>query len=70
MLGSGLFPAPHVVQGLALPRQGGGIFFLISICLPSPRAGEGRVRGYIANFSHLPFFKGGNSNLLPLLKGG
>jgi hypothetical protein len=30
---------------LTLPPQGGGDFFLIPICLPSPLVGEGRVRG-------------------------
>jgi len=39
--------------GQALPPQGGGNFFFISICFPSPLAGEGRVRGYVLIFSHL-----------------
>jgi hypothetical protein len=30
---------------LTLPPQGGGGFFLIPMCLPSPLVGEGRVRG-------------------------
>ncbi len=38
--------------------QGGGNLFLLSICFPSPLAGEGTVRGYIPNFSHLPSLKG------------
>jgi hypothetical protein len=39
--------------------QGGGNSFHIPICLPSPLAGEGRVRGHIPNFSQLPFAKRG-----------
>jgi hypothetical protein len=39
--------------------QGGGNFFLMSKCLPSPSAGAGRVRGNIPNFSHLTHGRGG-----------
>jgi hypothetical protein len=39
-----------ITPTLALPHQGGGKFFSISILLPSPLVGEGRVRGEYFNF--------------------
>jgi len=47
MLGSGLSPAPYVVQGL-LPHQGGGDSWLVYLKRPpSLLVGEGRVRGIL-----------------------
>jgi len=46
--------------------QGGGNFFLISIYLPSPRAGEGRVRG---DFHTFPLIKGGWGDLNVVCRG-
>jgi hypothetical protein len=45
---------PDITPTLALPHRGGGNFLPISIGLPSPLAGEGRVRGDISTFSQLP----------------
>jgi hypothetical protein len=39
------------------PVEGEGISSCISICFPSPLAGEGGVRGENPNFSHLQGFK-------------
>jgi hypothetical protein len=36
------------------PLKGEENPFLISLCSPSPLEGEGRVRGIISIFSHLP----------------
>jgi hypothetical protein len=44
------------------PIKGEGIFFHFTIFTLSPR-GEGRVRGHIPNFSHLPFLKGGTDKM-------
>jgi len=44
---------PKITPTLPLPRQGGGNLLLISMGLPSPPRGEGRVRGHIPIFSHL-----------------
>jgi hypothetical protein len=38
------FKSPQLTLTLPLPPQGGRNFFFISICFPSPLAGEGRVR--------------------------
>jgi len=45
---------PKIIPTLPLPCQGGGNLLLISTGLPSPPRGEGRVRGRIPIFSHLP----------------
>jgi hypothetical protein len=44
---------PQITPTFPLPHLGGGNNFFISICSPSPLAGEGRVRGLIPIFSHL-----------------
>jgi hypothetical protein len=64
-LQKGLVNVHPETQEFPSPFEGGGNFFLISICFPSPRAGEGRVREDIPNFSHLPFTKGGRGGDFP-----
>jgi hypothetical protein len=48
----------NITPTLPLPRQGGGNLVIISKGLPSPPRGEGRVRGRIPIFSHLPPSRG------------
>jgi hypothetical protein len=43
-------PGPSPIKGREIPSY--------SICLPSPVAGEGRVRDHIPISSHLPFSRG------------
>ena len=40
----------RIAPTLALPHQGGGNSLHVPICLPSPLAGEGRVRGIVPSF--------------------
>ncbi len=42
---------------LALPPQGEGIYYCISMSFPSPLAEEGKVSRIISFFSHLPLSK-------------
>ena len=58
MLGSGLCPAPYVVQGLSLPHQGGGNFFLNLIMVALSPRGRGQGEGQFSKFfTASPFVK-------------
>jgi hypothetical protein len=46
------------------PPRGREILFDFQYIPPLPLAGEGRERGNISIFSHLPFYKGGSNFLL------
>jgi hypothetical protein len=54
-------PEPHVLQGLALPHQGGGIPFNFNYLSSSPLGteGDGGVRGLFQIFQSVPLVKGG-----------